>query len=152
MALLGTDWQDRLQTWADGHEVSRVTGPCPGLLRHFLSGIASKNAVACGWCSAQWVAGVSSTSMSAGRLKHTSSHLDPHGRTPSLAELCCSLCLPGDDGFFPRKSCQSSSPAPHIHNRPLQSCLQGDWPSADAEHHKGVILNFKDASSADDSS
>lgn len=34
---------------------------------------------------------------------------------------------------------------------PLGIQLQQDWPSADARHHKEIILNFRDASSADGS-
>lgn len=34
---------------------------------------------------------------------------------------------------------------------PLRIQLQQDWPSADAQHHKDILLNFKATSSADDS-
>lgn len=34
---------------------------------------------------------------------------------------------------------------------PLRIQLQQDWPSADAQHHNQIILNFRDAPSADDS-
>lgn len=79
-----------------------------------------------------------------------SGRLDARRRPRSPAEPRCSPRLPGTNGLLLSKSCRSSAPAPAAHGG-VRVRLQWDRPSADARHHKGIILNFKGASSADDS-